>query len=209
MNDGRATLETSLAIGKRGALSRVFGSRKTWEYIGNALLFLSALLFTINMLADFNRHHRFSTLYVALFEAAVVLFSVTRPMPKETNRSTYDWLIALIGSYLILLLRPATHVHDLVPLLALQLFGMVVSLTGLLSLNRSFGLVAANRGVKTRGMYRVVRHPIYAGYFSVLRLLSGPELHNVQCGSLLFIRVGRAAADIGGGARSVTRYRLY
>jgi protein-S-isoprenylcysteine O-methyltransferase Ste14 len=26
-------------------------------------------------------------------------------------------------------------------------------------------LVAANRGVKTGGLYAVVRHPIYAGYF--------------------------------------------
>jgi len=114
---------------------------------------------------DFFQHHRFSSLYVALFEGAVVYFSVTRPMPKETNRSAYDWVIALLGSYLILALRPAAEVRDHVPLLALQLFGMVVSLTGLLSLNKSFGLVAANRGVKTHGMYRIVRHPIYAGYF--------------------------------------------
>lgn len=42
---------------------------------------------------------------------------------------------------------------------------MGISLAGLFSLNKSFGLVAANRGVKTSGMYAIVRHPIYAGYF--------------------------------------------
>ena len=34
-----------------------------------------------------------------------------------------------------------------------------------LSLNRSFGIVAANRGVKTGGPYAYVRHPMYLGYF--------------------------------------------
>ena len=31
-------------------------------------------------------------------------------------------------------------------------------------LQRGFGIVAANRGVKTRGPYRLVRHPAYLGY---------------------------------------------
>ena len=37
-------------------------------------------------------------------------------------------------------------------------------MAGLLSLNRSFGLVAAQRDIKTGGLYRVVRHPVYASY---------------------------------------------
>jgi protein-S-isoprenylcysteine O-methyltransferase Ste14 len=35
-------------------------------------------------------------------------------------------------------------------------------LVALLSLGRSFGIVPANRGVKRHGLYRIVRHPIYA-----------------------------------------------
>ena len=139
--------------------------RKTWEYLGNATLCLSAVIFNYVMLTDFLVRHRLSSLYVAIFEAAVVYFSVTRPMPKQTNRSLYDWVIALLGSYLIMLMRPAPQVHDHFPLLLVQVTGMVISLTGLFSLNKSFGLVAANRGVKTGGLYGVVRHPIYAGYF--------------------------------------------
>ena len=34
-----------------------------------------------------------------------------------------------------------------------------------LSLGRSFGLLPADRGIITRGAYRVVRHPVYLGYF--------------------------------------------
>jgi protein-S-isoprenylcysteine O-methyltransferase Ste14 len=32
-------------------------------------------------------------------------------------------------------------------------------------LGRSFGIVAAHRGVVFAGPYRIVRHPIYLGYF--------------------------------------------
>ena len=41
-----------------------------------------------------------------------------------------------------------------------------------LSLGRSFGIAAANRGVVTTGAYRLVRHPMYAAYAlgSVLQL---------------------------------------
>jgi protein-S-isoprenylcysteine O-methyltransferase Ste14 len=66
---------------------------------------------------------------------------------------------------LIMFMRPAPEVHDHYLLLGAQLFGMFISLAALFSLNKSFGLVAANRGVKTSGVYQIVRHPIYAGYF--------------------------------------------
>jgi protein-S-isoprenylcysteine O-methyltransferase Ste14 len=139
--------------------------RKGWEYFGNGLLCLTGFVYVVLMLTDFLQKHRISSLYVALFEAGVIFFAVTRPMPKETNGSLYDWTIALLGSYLILLMRPAPVVHDQFALLTVQIVGMAISLTGLFSLNQSFGMVAANRGVKRGGLYRFVRHPIYAGYF--------------------------------------------
>jgi protein-S-isoprenylcysteine O-methyltransferase Ste14 len=139
--------------------------RKGWEYFGNGMLCLSGLIYNIVMWSDFVQKHRISSLYVALFEAGVIFFAVTRPMPKETNGSLYDWTIALLGSYLIMLMRPAPVVHDHIALLTLQVAGMAISLTALFSLNKSFGMVAANRGVKRGGLYRFVRHPIYAGYF--------------------------------------------
>jgi protein-S-isoprenylcysteine O-methyltransferase Ste14 len=139
--------------------------RKTWEYVGNGLLAVFSLGFLISMIADFKTRHRPSSLFVAVFEGAVVWFSLMRPIPKTSNVSAYDWAVALLGSWFILLLRPAPQVHDQLLLLALQLLGMSISLAGLFSLNKSFGLVAANRGVKTSGMYALVRHPIYAGYF--------------------------------------------
>lgn len=41
---------------------------------------------------------------------------------------------------------------------------MSITIVALLSLRRSFGVVAANRGVRTGGLYRFVRHPLYGSY---------------------------------------------
>ena len=43
----------------------------------------------------------------------------------------------------------------------------MLQIVSLLSLNRSFALVAAKREIKTAWMYHVVRHPLYASYFVV------------------------------------------
>ena len=42
--------------------------------------------------------------------------------------------------------------------------GLIVVIVGKMSLGRSFGLMPANRGIVSTGLYRVVRHPIYLGY---------------------------------------------
>lgn len=58
--------------------------------------------------------------------------------------------------------------HALAPAwltLGLQASGLLLQIGSKLALGRSFGLLPANRGVVTRGPYRVVRHPIYLGYF--------------------------------------------
>jgi protein-S-isoprenylcysteine O-methyltransferase Ste14 len=64
----------------------------------------------------------------------------------------------------------------------LILVGAALQIVGLLSLNRSFAIVAAKRDIKTSGMYRLVRHPIYASYFLVF---AGYVLQNTSIANLL------------------------
>jgi protein-S-isoprenylcysteine O-methyltransferase Ste14 len=47
---------------------------------------------------------------------------------------------------------------------ALQVLGGCFTLVAFCYLGRSFGVVAANRGLKVSGPYRFVRHPIYASH---------------------------------------------
>ena len=55
----------------------------------------------------------------------------------------------------------------------------------MLSLRRSFGIVPANRGIRTRGLYNLVRHPLYA---SELLVVLGIALVNPSAWNLgLFV----------------------
>jgi protein-S-isoprenylcysteine O-methyltransferase Ste14 len=101
-----------------------------------------------------------------LLATVAFLFIVRRP-PEETSGRALAWLAAPVGTFAMLLARPVADPYA-GPALCfelLQLVGVVFALAGLGILGRSFGLVAANRGVKTSGLYRIVRHPVYAGYF--------------------------------------------
>jgi len=92
-----------------------------------------------------------------------VLFLIRRPTQQVSSRRL-AWVAAPIGSFAMLLARPAPGGMPQIPAEALQLLGVAVALFSLGTLGRSFGLVAANRGVKTHGPYALVRHPTYTGY---------------------------------------------
>jgi protein-S-isoprenylcysteine O-methyltransferase Ste14 len=109
-----------------------------------------------------------------------ILFLVRRPTDAVTGR-TLAWIAAPIGSFAMLFARPGGDGLPHVPAEILQLVGVGIALVSLGALGRSFGLVAANRGVKTGGLYGVVRHPAYAGYLVsyVAYIAENPSLWNV------------------------------
>lgn len=134
--------------------------------------FLLALLFALlayRGFIDWQATGRPHTLIFAAHEAVLVALIITRRQPTEESRSPRDWLIAVIGSAAPLLQRPTALLADLAFLspiaLALQIAGASLTILAALSLGRSYGVVPANRGVKSGGLYRFVRHPIYGSYF--------------------------------------------
>jgi len=139
--------------------------RYLWEKAANAAIALYYLYFAYIHLHAYMAEGRISSLLFVVFETVIVVVTLMRSMPKEVSISPYEWTIALTATLLTLFLRPATEMHDIPALYIVQLFGITISIMGIFSLNKSFGVVAANRGVKTSGMYRFVRHPVYAGYF--------------------------------------------
>jgi protein-S-isoprenylcysteine O-methyltransferase Ste14 len=98
----------------------------------------------------------------------VVAFLVRRPA-RTTAGSLGPWLLAAGGTFGGLLFRP-TGAHPawgVAAGLVLQLAGLALAVTALVVLGRSFGFVAADRGLVTRGPYAVVRHPVYAAYIVI------------------------------------------
>ncbi|SFG24813.1 Protein-S-isoprenylcysteine O-methyltransferase Ste14 [Novosphingobium sp. CF614] len=93
----------------------------------------------------------------------VVLIVLQRPGDVATELRPV--LLGFAGTSSSLLVLPIGQqlAPDLVST-ALITGGVALSILAKLSLRRSFGLVAANRGVKSSGLYRFVRHPMYSGY---------------------------------------------
>jgi protein-S-isoprenylcysteine O-methyltransferase Ste14 len=101
---------------------------------------------------------------VAQESLLVVLFLSRRRSVAASDRLA-DWALAAAGTFLPLLLRPGGTPGPLAWLgEPLQFLGVAAAVLALASLGRSVGVVAANRGIKTSGLYRLVRHPAYAGY---------------------------------------------
>ncbi len=93
-------------------------------------------------------------------------------------------MIALTATFCPLLLRPTQASHDLVVGQFLVCTGLVLQALGMLSLKRSIGMVPANRGIVTTGLYRVVRHPLYSAY---VLTLSGYLISNFTLGNTLVL----------------------
>jgi protein-S-isoprenylcysteine O-methyltransferase Ste14 len=138
-----------------------------WEKFTNLCLALFFARFIYIFAVDFYSTHRLSSLLLLSYQGALVLFSLARAMPRDVTRDPLEWMVGIMGTLLPIMLQPAAAMNDHIALVAMQLAGTSISLMGLLSLNRSFGTVAANRGVKSSGMYGVVRHPLYAGYLLI------------------------------------------
>jgi protein-S-isoprenylcysteine O-methyltransferase Ste14 len=143
----------------------------------------------------------------------VVAFLVRRP-PRASSRQLRAWLLAAGGTFGGLLFRPegANPPWGVTAGLVLQLLGLVLVLASLAALGRSFGFVAADRGLVTRGPYRVVRHPIYASYIVIQSgyLIQAQSLRNVLV--LLFAtacNVGRCLAEeqVLAGTPAYQQYR--
>ena len=155
---------------------------------------------------------RWTSLFWMVSEGVVVALLVFRRPSLHISRSPWDWFAGLAGSFLILLVRPSGEAvaPDVVGF-ALQLLGTVFQLYGKLALGRSFGIVAANRGVVSSGPYRLVRHPIYLGYLVTHAgfLLSNMSARNVAIyGAAYVFQVARIFAEERILAED-SRYREY
>ena len=101
---------------------------------------------------------------ILLSEGMIILFLLIRRHTSDISLRPQDWIVAFVATVAPLMIVKAPEPSNLAVGATLLLLGMLIQAAAKLSLRRSFGLVAANRGVKTSGAYRYVRHPMYLGY---------------------------------------------
>lgn len=161
-----------------------------------------------------------SSVLFALEQAMLIGLFLVRRRPITVSSRWKDWVAAAIGGWLPLALRPADAPSaPLIIGVAIQVVGILLVLAAMGALGRSFGVVAANRGLKQGGLYRVVRHPIYAAHLVTQTgfLIANPAAMNLAIIGLVTVfqilrieaeeRVLRQTTDYGQYSASV-RWRL-
>jgi protein-S-isoprenylcysteine O-methyltransferase Ste14 len=183
------------------------------DLIARAVIVVLFSFMAIRFGADFLSTGRVTGLLLLVSEALVVVLTVIRRSAATVDRSARARLLTALSMLGPPLLQPA-HVTALLPqtmTVAVSAVGLAIVIAGKVTLGRSFGLMPANRGVVSSGLYRLVRHPIYLGYLitHVAFLLATPSAWNIAA---LF------AADAALLARAVCeeqtlsrdeRYRTY
>jgi protein-S-isoprenylcysteine O-methyltransferase Ste14 len=98
-------------------------------------------------------------LLIGVINAICVVLFLFRSDPKKTG-TPGEMGIALSGTFITAFVPEATHVTVFAT--AVQVVGLVAWAAALIALGRSLGIAPADRGLKSRGAYAIVRHPVYA-----------------------------------------------
>ena len=130
--------------------------------------------YSVSMAISINGERRGLPLVLLLVRVIVLNGLVLiRRHPQRITVSPLFWIVAMAEAYWDLLfgvfrsypsvaLCPAWFTDGL------SIMAFLILLTARISLGRSFGIVAADRGIITTGAYRIVRHPVYtAAYLAV------------------------------------------
>jgi protein-S-isoprenylcysteine O-methyltransferase Ste14 len=159
-----------------------------------------AAYFAVETLRVYQRtHHLIGVAFFVVQMWVVIAYLIRRPA-RVVSRRLGDWLLAFGGTFGgVLFLPVGAHPHWGVSAgLDLQLAGLAIAVISFLTLGRSFGFAAADRGLVLRGPYAIVRHPIYASYLllGVGYVLQSISLRNILV--MLFIfscNVGRCVVE--------------
>jgi protein-S-isoprenylcysteine O-methyltransferase Ste14 len=163
----------------------------------------SAAVFSYSFLHFYFQSHRLIGIVFFAQQTLVALAYLIRRPARLVSRRLDDWLLAFAGTFMGVLFRPEGE-HPAWGIwtgVVLQLAGVAIVATCILTLGRSFGFAAADRGVVTRGPYTVVRHPMYAAY---LLLESGYLLQSLSVRNAAVLVFG----TLCNGGRALAEERL-
>jgi protein-S-isoprenylcysteine O-methyltransferase Ste14 len=176
--------------------------------ITNICLACLFAVFAYGHAVSFLERPRLSVLLIVITETIVAVLLLVRRDPDETRHTWQTWITTTGGTFAPLLLRPTEVSEDVLIGQVLQIAGTLVQIGALAALNRSLGLLPAHRGIKSDGLYRFVRHPLYTAYILTFTgyLISNLTIYNtiiVVAGTAFMVMRIRLEEDL------LRQYPLY
>jgi protein-S-isoprenylcysteine O-methyltransferase Ste14 len=136
------------------------------DFVARAVVCALFAMLSVNLLADFVRTGHLTGLLLLVSEALIVVLTVVRRRATCVDRSAIAAImttLSIAGPPLLRAGGAEALTSDAVTV-GISAVGLLLVIAAKITLGRSFGIVPANRGVVARGPYKLMRHPIYAGY---------------------------------------------
>ena len=186
--------------------------RAVRSWLSRAALCLFYFLFAYaHLVALVEGGFRLSLALLVVFETIMIVLVFVRRDHSAVDLRPVVVAAGMIGTFAPLLFRPGAAEGELVVGQAIQLVGIMLQFGAAYSLGRSFGIVPANRGIQTGGMFQIVRHPFYLAYLvgQIGYLLSNLTTRNI---GILVVTVGFQVIRIRYEERLLSKdpdYRAY
>jgi protein-S-isoprenylcysteine O-methyltransferase Ste14 len=119
-----------------------------------------------------------------VYSVAASLFFLIRVRPSFVSMNPVHWAVALITSFSAhFFIREGTNNNSILLFMAdtFVISSIFLGVATVFVLGRSFGLFPALRQVKTKYVYRIIRHPMYLGaiFFKLGYVLKNPSIFNI------------------------------
>ena len=142
---------------------------KSWLEILSRIVIVPAFLyFCLSTYLQIKINYSPVLVLLLCTEIINILLILTAKFSENISRNKVALISTIIGTFYFLFIKTGEGQRLLPEMLclSLQIFGISFQILAKFWLGRAFGLLPAYRGkIVSTGPYKIVRHPIYLGYF--------------------------------------------
>ncbi|MFQ5351621.1 MAG: methyltransferase family protein [Candidatus Binatia bacterium] len=161
------------------------------SYAQDAFLVVISAAFAWSHGRAFVEDGRLTSVPLVIEQSILVVLFLSRRRSRHTSDKLWDWTVATVGTWGALALRPWGSAPASVEAMGIgiQIVGVSLAAIAFSNLGRSVGVVAANRGLKTGGLYRFVRHPVYTAHVMTHAgfVMANPHPWNATIAVVVFV----------------------